>query len=194
MPRNERTQKPIRIKRTPAEKEAIYALPLSAQFRIVHINAGSGFSVYQHLLVDPTAPDYRQVRAVAIAYTEECDCWINPEVDKNAPEGRKKIYPGITDNANPDLTTSYGYIEVKSPESKKNIVNRANLACRQKAIAAITDLAMKENLSEEEVITFSERIFSEKNVDQAGYANYTKDAVHWLIKGRLIKCNRPGKN
>ncbi|MCM1170441.1 MAG: hypothetical protein NC324_10955, partial [Bacteroides sp.] len=39
-------------KLTAAQKEAIYALPLGKQFRIVHIDAGSGFAVYRHVLVD----------------------------------------------------------------------------------------------------------------------------------------------
>ena len=36
---------PIRMKRTPAEKEAIYALPLHVQFRIVYMHPESGFAV-----------------------------------------------------------------------------------------------------------------------------------------------------
>ncbi|MDE5610119.1 MAG: hypothetical protein K2I66_07045, partial [Bacteroidales bacterium] len=59
--------KPIRIKLSPAQKDAIYALPLSLQFRIVHMNVGSGFAVYQHILVDVGAPDYAQILAVAKA-------------------------------------------------------------------------------------------------------------------------------
>ena len=195
MPRSERTPKPIRIKLTPAEKEAIYALPLSAQFRIVHMDAESGCAVYQHILVDTEARDYTQILAVAKAYATETDCWINPEVMPQAVAARQKLYQGITDNANPDLTTSkYGYMYVKSPLNKNNIVRNANLACNQGAIAVLTDLCMeRDEISVEELTKFSERVFSEHNRNHKGEPNYTKDEVHWLIKGSLIKCNRPKK-
>ena len=189
--------RPIRRKRTPAEKEAIYALPLRVQYVVIHVNAETFFKVLQHILVDPAARDYGQVRAVAIAYTEECDCWINPEVNVYAPEARKKIFPGIEDNANPDLyTEKYGYIDVKSPLRKSNIVSNANSACRQGAIVVITDLmldASKEEITVEEIAKFTARILSEQNRNHLGQPNYTKDTVHWFIKGILVKCNRPEK-
>ena len=185
---------PIRMKRTPAEKEAIYALPLHVQFRIVYMHPESDFAVYQHLLVDTQAPDYTQILAVAKAYTAETDCWINPEIMPQAVAARQKLYPGITDNSNPDLNTRYGYVDVKSPRSKNNIVINANRACKQDAMAIITDLELKEGLSMDEAIKFTARIFSDKNVDQTGKPNYTKNEVHWLIKGNLIKCNKPRKS
>ena len=185
---------PIRMKRTPAEKEAIYALPFNMQYEIVCVNLATHCRVWKHVLVNPTARDYWQVYAVAIAYTEECDCWINPEVVPQAENGRKKLYPGITDNANPDLTTRYGFVDVKSPESKNNIVSNANMACKQGGIVVITDLAMKESLNMDDVDKSTARIFSDKNVDQTGKPNYTKNEVHWLVNGRIIKCNRPRKN
>ena len=148
----------------------------------------------QHILVDPTARDYGQVRAVALAYTEECDCWINPEVDQNAPEARKKIFPGIEDNANPDLyTEKYGYIDVKTPLSKNNIIRNANAACKQNAIAVITDFVLKDILSEYKAKSITFDIFGQRNIDKEGHPNYTKDTVHWFIKGILVKCNRPEK-
>ncbi len=182
-------------KLTPQEKDAVYALPIGQQFDKVYTDKSSGHSVLQHRLVDETAEDYGQVLAVAKAYSRVADCKINPVVMPNAKKGRQKLYPGITDNANPDLTVErYGYVDVKSPRNKNNIVINANKACKQDAIAVITDLAMKESLSKDEVVKFTERIFSEKNVDQEGHPNYTKNEVHWLINGKLIKCNRPGKN
>lgn len=74
---------------------------------------------------------------------------------------RQKLYPGIKDNANPDLTTAkYGYIDVKSPHNKSNIVSNANSACTQGAIAVLTDLSLeKEEISIEELNKFSERVF-----------------------------------
>ena len=188
------TPRPIRRKRTPAEKEAIYAQPLRVQYVVIHVNAETFFKVLQHILVDPAARDYGQVRAVAIAYTEECDCWINPEVDQNAPEARKKIFPGIEDNANPDLyTEKYGYIDVKSPQNKSNIVRNANSACQQGAIAVITDLEMADELSHKRIRQITDKIFSEQNRNHHGLPNYTKDTVHWFIKGILVKYNRPEK-
>ncbi len=191
MPRNERTQKPIRIKRTPAEKEAIYALPLSAQFRIVHIDVGSRFAVYQHILVDTAAPDYPQILAVAKAYAAETDCWINPEVMPQAVSARQKLYPGITDNANPDLfTEKYGYIDVKSPRSKNNIIRNTNEACKQGAIAVLTDLMMNEELKHKMILQLTDKIFSEQNKNHRGEPNYTQNRIHWFIEGKLLKYNR----
>ena len=182
-----------RPKLTPEQKEVIYALSLPEQFRIVHIDSESGYAVYQHLLVDDQAPDYGQILAVAKAYARETDCWINPEMDQNVTkEAREKIYPGIKDRANPDLTTDkYGYIDVKSPHNKSNLVRNANTACAQWAIAVITDLGLrKEEISLEEINKFTERVFSPQNKNHLEEHNYTKSEVHWFIKGTLIKCNR----
>ncbi len=184
-------------KLTPAQKEAIYALALSAQFSILYIHPDSGFSVYQHLLVDTQAPDYWQIFEVAKAYAAETDCWINPETDQNVTkEVREKLYPGIEDRANPDLTTTkYGYIDVKSPHNKSNLVRNANMACAQWAIAVITDLGLrKEEISLEEINKFTERVFSPQNKNHLEEHNYTKSEVHWFIKGILIKCNRSKKD
>ena len=189
MPRSERTQK--RIKLTPAEKEAIYALPLSAQFRMVYVDAASGCAVYRHILVDTEAPDYAQILAVAKAYAAETNCWINPEVNASAKDARTKLYPGITDNANPDLLVEgYGYVDVKSPQNKGKIVKNANVACKQGAIAVITDLAMDEELKHKMLLQLTDKIFSEQNRDHHGEPNYTQDQIHWFIKGALIKYNR----
>lgn len=183
-----------RQKVSPEEKDEIYTLPVEKQFNIVHTDKKSGHSVLQHRLVDEKGEDYRQVLAVAKAYAEEGDCKINPIVAPKAEEGRKKIYPGIGDNANPDLTTEkYGYVDVKSPRRKNNIVRNANDACKQGGVAVITDLAMDEKITVDEVGKFSDRIFSEKNVNQKGEQNYTKDTVHWYVNGKLHKCNRPEK-
>ena len=184
-----------RPKLTPEQKEAIYALSLPEQFSIVHIDSESGYVVYQHLLVDDHAPDYWQILAVAKAYAAETDCWINPIVNKSAGEGRKRLYPGIGDNANPDLTTDkYGYIDVKSPFSKSNIISNANDACKQGAIAMITDLCLNEELSIYKAKSITFDIFFGRNIDKDGNPNYTQDAVHWFINGTLYKLNRPEKH
>ena len=193
MPRRERTQK--RIKRTPAEKEAIYALPLSAQYEVVCVNVATRHRVLQHVLVDPAARDYKQVRAVAVAYTEECDCWINPVVVANEKVGRAKIYPNIKDSASPDLfTEKYGYLDVKSPLNKSNIIRNANLVCGQGAIAVLTDFYLCDILSIYKAKSITFDIFFGRNIDKDGKPNYTKDEVHWFINGTLYKLNRPGKN
>ncbi len=189
--------KQVKPRLTPAEKDAVYSKPIEQQFDKVYTDKDSGHSVLQHCLVDATAEDYKQVLAVAKAYAKVADCRINPVVDWRSSKGRKNLYPNLpttSDHSNPDLTTQYGYVDVKSPRNKNNIVSNANIACKQDAIAVITDLAMKESLSMEEVAKFTERIFSDKNVDQDGNPNYTKNEVHWFIKGKLIKCNRPRKN
>ncbi len=166
---------------------------MEKQFRKVYTDKESGHSVLQHRLVDETGEDYQQVLAVAKAYAKDGDCRINPIVAPKAEKGRQKIYPGIGDYANPDLTTVYGYVDVKSPHRKNNIINNANDSCKQGAIAVITDLALKENLSQEEIEKFTNRVFSDKNVDHEGTQNYLPDAIHWFVKGKLHKCNRPEK-
>ena len=192
MPRNERTQK--RIKLTPEEKEAIYALPLHMQYEVVCVNADTRHRVLQHILVDPAARDYKQVRAVALAYTEECDCWINPVVMPQAVTARQKLYPGIEDNANPDLKTDkYGYIDVKSPSNKSNVVSNANLACRQGGIAVVTDLLLKEVLKHKMILQLTAKIFSKQNKNHFGEPNYFKDEIHWFVNGTLLKYNRSEK-
>ena len=183
-----------RPKLTPEQKEAIYALSLPEQFRIVHIDTESGFAVYQHFLVDDHAPDYGQILAVAKAYARETDCWINPEIMPQAVEARQKLYPGIEDNANPDLTTAkYGYIDVKSPHNKSNIISNANSACSQGAIAVLTDFYLRDILSKYKAKSITFDIFFGRNIDKDGNPNYTKDAVHWFINGTLYKLNRPKK-
>ena len=185
---------PMRMKLTPAEKEAIYALPLSAQFSIVYLHPESGFAVYQHLLVDTQTPDYGQILAVAKAYTVETDCWINPEVMPQAVAARKKLYPGITDNSNPDLKTDkYGYMDVKSPQNKNEIVKNANIACKQGATAVLTDLMLNEDLKHKVILQITDKIFSEQNRNHLGEPNYTQDQIHWFVKGRLLKYNRSKK-
>ncbi|MDE6629854.1 MAG: hypothetical protein K2K11_00310, partial [Bacteroidales bacterium] len=146
-------------------------------------------------LVDPAARDYKQVRAVAIAYTEECDCWINPVVMPQAVTARQKLYPGIEDNANPDLKTDkYGYIDVKSPSNKSNVVSNANLACRQGGIAVVTDLLLKEVLKHKMILQLTAKIFSKQNKNHFGEPNYFKDEIHWFVNGTLLKYNRSEKN
>lgn len=178
---------------SPQEKDAIYALPLDKQFRKVYTDKESGHSVLQHRLVDETGEDYRQVLAVAKAYAKDGDCKINPIVAPKAEKGRQKIYPGIKDNANPDLTTVYGHVDVKSPHRKNNIVSNANDACKQGAIAVITDLALDEPLTLEKAQAVTLDIFSKRNANQKGIENYTKDVIHWFIGGKLHKLNRPEK-
>ena len=182
-------------KLSPAQKEFIYAQPLSVQFRIIHIDADSGCAVYQHVLVDTAADDYPQILAVAKAYAQETNCRINPAMDQNSTWcARRKIYPGIKDNANPDLRTDkYGYIDVKSPRNKSNIISNANSACKQGAIAVITDVFFDDTFTIYKAKSITFDIFFGRNVDKYGNPNYTKDEVHWLIKGTLYKLNRSKK-
>ena len=190
-------EKPIRIKLSPAQKDAIYALPLSLQFRIVYMDEGSRFAVYQHILVDVEASDYAQILAVAKAYAAETDCWINPEVDRRAVEARKKLFsklPAHLSRSNPDLTTrKYGYIDVKSPLNKSNIVSNANHACKQGAIVVLTDFFLCDSLSIYKAKSITFDIFFGRNIDRNGNPNYTRDEVHWFINGTLYKLNRPKK-
>ncbi|MCM1169737.1 MAG: hypothetical protein NC324_07360 [Bacteroides sp.] len=182
-------------KLTPARKEAVYALPLSQQFRIVYIDEGSGFAVFQHVLVDTEANDYEQVLAVAKAYARETHCAINPEIKPQATAARQKIFPGIEGFVNPDLyTKKYGYIDVKSPKRKSNIISNANDACKQGSIAVITDFFLGDTLSIYKAKSITFDIFFGRNIDKNGQRNYTKNEIHWFIGGTLHKLNKPEKN
>ena len=117
-------------------------------------------------------------------------------MNKGAREGRQKIYPGIEDNANPDLTTDkYGYIDVKSPRNKSNLVRNANHASReQTAIVVITELMLDEPLKHKQILQLTAKIFSFRNMNDKGEPNYIKDEVHWFVKGKLLKYNRSKKH
>ena len=181
-------------KLSPVQKEFIYAQPLSVQFRIIHIDADSGCAVYQHVLVDTAERDYKQVVTVAKAYARETNCRINPVIMPQAKRARQILFPGIEDNANPDLTTDkYGYIDVKSPHNKNNVVRNANSASAQGAIAVITDLTINEVLRHKMILQLTHKIFSEQNKNLLGEPNYIKDEVHWFVKGELLKYNRSEK-
>ena len=147
--------------------------------------------------MDAWAPDYAQILAVAKAYVAETDCWINPEVDRRAVEARKKLFSGLPahlSRSNPDLTTrKYGYIDVKSPLNKSNIVSNANHACKQGAIVVLTDLMMDEELKHKMILQITDKIFSEQNKNHLGEPNYHKDEIHWFINGKLLKYNRSEK-
>lgn len=132
-------------------------MPIEKQFIKIYTDKKSRHSVLQHRLVDESGADYQQILAVTKAYAKEGECKINPIVVPKAEKGRKKIYPGIGNNSNPDSTTEkYGYVDVKSPHRKNN---NATDACKQGGIAVITDLAMDEKITMDEIRKFSDRIF-----------------------------------
>lgn len=172
------------MKKSPAEKDAVYELPIEQQFVIIYKNVGI---VLEHILVDKSAEDYNRVVEVAKAFADMYgECRINPIVDKHAKIGREKIFPNLgSDKANPDLYVKYlGYVEVKSPKEQLNSVSNANKASKlQNSFVCVTNHQM--SISANQVESRTNSIWKE--------ISYDKDMVFWFIDGTLIKYKRPKK-
>ena len=130
---------------------------------------------------------YEDHRVVEVAHTiakEIGDCRINPEISEN--ENRSEVYAGLnSQTSNPDLwAEEYGYIDVKSPKNVNNSCRNANKASKQGACVCLTDHQMKD---------LSERIISGRNESIWKSKDYHHDVIFWLVKGKLIKYERPAK-
>ena len=129
--------------------------------------------------------DYIRVLDSAKAFADMYgDCKINPEIPFDAVEGRRKIYPNLPEDSyrNPDLTTIFGYVDVKSPKKQMNSCGLANDASdKQKSYVCITDHRTK--ISEKQIQDRTNDIWNSKL--------YHHDIVFWFVKGELIKYKRP---
>ena len=97
-----------------------------------------------------------------------------------------EVYEGLSSSrSTPDLwTEKYKYIDVKSPEKSINCCRNANKASKQGACVCLTDHQMKD---------LSERIISGRNESIWKSKDYHHDVIFWLVKGKLIKYERPAK-
>ena len=167
-------------KYTHQEKHKIYSKPFDEQFENVH--SSNGHTVKRHILRDINGMDYDRVLDAAKLYSDTNDVELLPEIHKSETEIRRKI--GLTGNSNPDLRTSnHGFIDIKSPFSRKNIVRNAIESSKQGAIVCITD---------------DHLLIGESHLEQLSYSilnnrEYTKNEVHWVVNGKLYKYNSHGR-
>lgn len=159
------------------EKHRIYTAPLESQFEGVGYD--TVFSVKKHILKSEYAEDYERVLKVAIAYSDEAEVLIMPEIHASETEIRQRL--GIpTKNKNPDLKVGEQWVDVKSPLSRDKIVTNANKASSQGAIVCFTD----------DFIDFRNMENIAKNV--LAHDEYHFDEVHFYSGGALYKYNSQG--
>lgn len=107
-------------------------LPADRQFEVTYRNGGG--VVRQHMLVDKEAKDFATVHQVAFDKADKGHMVeIMPVIHINDAEARKKIFPGVMGNKNPDLRIDGQYTEVERPETSKKaaISRRIRLGARQ---------------------------------------------------------------
>lgn len=159
------------------EKHHIYTLPLTQQFQWVGIP--STFMVKKHVLRSEDAEDYGRVLKVALAYAEESEVLVMPEIHESEIEIRRRL--GIpTPKKNPDLKVGSYWVDVKSPQNIEKIVVNANKAAIQGAIACITD----------DFIDLSD--MDELAINILSSECYTQPEVHFYSQGVLYKYNSQG--
>jgi hypothetical protein len=160
-----------------------YELPYKQQFSKVYSDK---HNVYNHVFSSKTAKDYQEKLDVAKAFARQFgDCYINPEINFKAKKGRSKIFKGIKGISNPDLTTVFGYVDVKMPKRYNNSVRIANTASKQEAKAVIGTLRMKVKPTEKQIEDIVSNVWKEKN--------YKSDTLFWYDHETqtIIKRNRP---
>jgi SPP1 gp7 family putative phage head morphogenesis protein len=165
------------------ERIEIYNRPVNDQYVQSFVEKGA---VREHLLVCKTDKDYENVRTVAeIIAKEGPTVLIHPEVNYKETVGRLKIYPDFDENfrGNPDLwIKKYGYVDVKSPESRLKCIHWANHASnKQNAVVCLTNFRME----------ITERQIEENNSQIWKSKLYVQDVILWIIDGELKEYKRP---
>ena len=165
------------------DAQRILSKPIEEQYEIKY-NGEKG-TVLQHDMVCATREDYNRVLAVAKAFADTFgDCKINPEVFISNPAGRSTIYPDLPPDcrANPDLSTKFGYIDVKSPKKSMNCCKNANIASRdQLSCVCLTNHLMR----------ITEKQIEDRNKAIWNSPDYHHDYIFWFIDGVLRKYDRP---
>lgn len=171
-------------------KELILKSPVKHQFKEIYKN-GKG-SVLEHLLIDPTADDYKEVMQTAKLFADNGHMVeLMPEVKgKSFLKYRSKIYPNYELLSNPDLRIDGVYYDVKRPSAIKNIQKRVNEAyLKQKSIGVI-HIENRFKISDTILKKRMDDIFSKKNASN-GKPNYPLNTIYVVINGKLKKFNRP---
>lgn len=161
------------------EKHRIYISSLNSQF--LSTGFDTVFPIKRHVLKMEDAEDYSQVLRAAIAYSDEAEVWIMPEIHESEHEIRQRLnIPSA--KKNPDLKIGNCWVDVKCPKSYKKIIPNANDAARQGAIACIMD----------DYIKLSQRMMEEKSRSILSNKMYGKEEVHFYSEGMLYKYNSQG--
>lgn len=174
-----------RIKR----HQQIYDKPIEEQFEVLFIDDKANGKIFVHLLANKNASDYEEVFNVAIAFAKSGESVeILPEIaDKETLKYRHKIFTNYPPYLlkNPDLRVNGIYLDIKRPESIKNITKNANSASLQGAIAVISDCRLNKKIDASILIKRALAIFNIEN-----RKNYTPDELYFFVDGELIKYNR----
>ena len=141
--------------------------------------------MFEHTLVCRATADYEWVMDAARAFADmDGDVFINPEIHKNSPQ-RSSYYedmpPGVA--CNPDLkTSSFGYVDVKSPMSKPKMGRNAVHASRdQLSNVCFTDHNIGIDMD----------LIEKKNRQIFECKDYHHDYIFWYVGGKLLKYKRP---
>ena len=162
-------------KRTKEQKHEIYMRQIEDQFKDVVYKDKTGHVVQRHIMKDKKEMDYNHVLDAAKLLSKYNNVRILPEIHYSEVDIRKQL--GLPDKKNPDLIVGNTFVDVKSPFASSNIVTNANRACKQNAIACITDHLCY--IDKKNVETFARKVLKDEN--------YTKDTVFFVIEGELYK-------
>lgn len=167
------------------QKQSVYSKPLGKQYSTVFSHK-SGGKVDVHELVNLKAEDYKDVLNSAKVFAKEGrSVKLLPEIDYSEKEARTLILKGLkVERSNPDMLVDNEYVDLKRPTAFKNIVNNANGASKQGAIAMISDVNLDKELSEAILKERTKDIFKDKN--------YKNDKIYFYLKGNLVTKNRTG--
>lgn len=161
-------------KRTKEEKHKIYSKPTEEQFEIISKNK-EGYEVSRHILKDKKEMDYNRVLDAAKLLSKFDNVRILPEIHASETDVRNHL--GLPEKKNPDLMFGNTFVDVKSPFSSRNIVTNANDACKQNAIACITDHLC--HIDKNKIGLLARKVLSDKN--------YTRDTVFFVVENKLYK-------
>lgn len=161
-------------KRTKEEKHKIYSKPTEEQFEILSKNK-EGYEVSRHILKDKKEMDYNRVLDAAKLLSKFDNVRILPEIHASELDIRSRL--GLPEKKNPDLMFGNTFVDVKSPFSSRNIVTNANDACKQNAIACITDHLC--HIDKNKIGLLARKVLSDKN--------YTRDTVFFVVENKLYK-------
>lgn len=171
-----------------SNKQYIYSKPREQQFESIYKDKKTGAEVLRHTLANKTKDDYLINFEFAKAQAKLGNTYeILPEVHQSEKEARVSIFPDLKSKTrNPDLRDLTGvYLDIKRPQSYKQIVHNINSATHQNSIAVITDdyITLTNDIIDEKCKV----IFSEKN-----RIHYPFDVVYFFRKGKVIIKNRKG--
>ena len=161
-------------KHTKEEKHAIYSMPIEEQFETLSKNK-EGYEVSRHILKDKKEMDYNRVFDAAKLLSKFNNVRLLPEIHASEIDVRNHL--GLPEKKNPDLMFGNTFVDVKSPFSSRNIVTNANDACKQNAIACITDHLC--HIDKNKIGLLARKVLSDKN--------YTRDTVFFVVENKLYK-------